>query len=142
MKNLISKNINMKSFAILVMSVMFIWSGINKILNFDKKVSVLEKKTGLPEMLCTIGMVGVIILELLGFVLLLEYFFKMPVLTKILEKFIKQEQLIRLILIAIIVFIIVVTLIYHPLNFERPIPFLTNLTILGAFIYIYDDMFN
>ena len=93
-------------------------------------------------MLCNIGMVGVIILELLGFILLLEYFFKMPVLTKVLEKFIKQDQLIRLILIAIILFIIVVTLIYHPLNFERPIPFLTNLTILGAFIYIYDDMFN
>lgn len=142
MKNLIGKNVNMKSFAILVMSVMFIWSGINKTLNFDKKVSVLEKKTGLPEMLCMTGMVCVIILELLGFILLLEYFFKMPVLTKILEKFIKQEQLIRLILIAIILFIIVVTLIYHPLNFERPIPFLTNLTILGAFIYIYDDMFN
>ena len=142
MKNLIGKNVNMKSFAILVMSVMFIWSGINKILNFDKKVSVLEKKTGLPEMLCMTGMVCVIILELLGFILLLEYFFKMPVLTKILEKFIKQEQLIRLILISIILFIIVVTLIYHPLNFERPIPFLTNLTILGSFIYIYDDMFN
>ena len=142
MKNLINKNVNMKSFAILIMSVMFIWSGINKVLNYDKKVSVLEKKTGLPEMLCNIGMVGVIILELLGFILLLEYFFKMPVLTKVLEKFIRQDQLIRLILIAIILFIIVVTLIYHPLNFERPIPFLTNLTILGAFIYIYDDMFN
>ena len=33
----------MKSFAILIMSVMFIWSGINKVLNYDKKVSVLEK---------------------------------------------------------------------------------------------------
>ena len=85
-----TKNINMKSFAILVMSVMFIWSGINKILNFDKKVSVLEKKTGFPNMLCNIGMVGVIILEIIGFILLLEYFFKMPVLTQLFEKFIKH----------------------------------------------------
>tara|TARA_B100000073_G_C23658191_1_gene543393 strand:- start:45 stop:473 length:429 start_codon:yes stop_codon:yes gene_type:complete len=142
MKNIINKNINMKSFAILIMSVMFIWSGINKIFNFDKKVSVLMKRTGFPELLCNLGMVGVIILEILGFILLLEYYFKIPILTKVLEKFINQEQLVKLILILVILFIIVVTLIYHPLDFERPIPFLTNLTILGAFIYIYDDLFN
>ena len=46
---------------------MFIWSGINKILNFDKKVKTLNKKIPfIPKFSCDIGMVMVIILEIIG----------------------------------------------------------------------------
>lgn len=133
--------INMKGFGILIISVMFIWSGINKILNFEKKVKTLVKKTGWPDGLCYLGMIGVIILEIVGVILLNEYFLDTKILTNITEMFIKQKQLIQLILITMILFIILVTIIYHPLDMNRPIPFLTNLTILGAFIYIYADLF-
>ena len=141
MKKLTNKKVDMKSFAILVISVMFFWSGVNKILHFDKKVETLVKKTGWPKTLCDLGMVGVILLETIGFIVLLEYFLNMPVLTKILNIFIPTTQLVQLILITVILFIILVTLIYHPLDVNRPIPFLTNLTILGGFIYIYADLF-
>ena len=142
MTKFLKKDVDMKSFSVLVMSVMFFWSGINKILNFDKKVETLVKKTGWPNMLCIFGMVGVILLETVGFILLLEYYLNMQLLTKLLSPLIGQRELIQLILITIILFIIVVTLIYHPLDVSRPIPFLTNLTILGAFIYVYADLFN
>lgn len=142
MTKFLKKDVDMKSFGILVMSVMFLWSGVNKILSFDKKVETLVKKTGWPVMLCIVGMIGVIILESIGFILLLEYYLNMPILTKLLSPLIGQRELIQLILITIILFIIVVTLIYHPLDVSRPIPFLTNLTILGAFIYVYADLFN
>ena len=131
----------MKSFAILIISVMFFWSGVNKITNFDKKVETLTKKTNWPRMLCKIGMLGVILLELVGFIILIEYYLNMPFILNVFKNIIHPEQLIQLIILTIILFIIVVTLIYHPLNYERPIPFLTNLTILGAFIYIYADLF-
>ena len=142
MTKFLKKDVDMKSFGILVMSVMFLWSGVNKILGFDKKVETLVNKTGWPIMLCTIGMIGVILLETVGFVLLLEYYLNMPLLTKLLSPLIGQREIIQLILITVILFIILVTLIYHPLDVNRPIPFLTNLTILGAFIYIYADLFN
>ena len=142
MTKFLKKDVDMKSFSILVMSVMFLWSGVNKILGFDKKVETLVNKTGWPIMLCTIGMIGVILLETVGFVLLLEYYLNMPLLTKLLSPLIGQREIIQLILITVILFIILVTLIYHPLDVNRPIPFLTNLTILGAFIYIYADLFN
>ena len=41
-----------KKYAILIASVMFLWSGTNKILNFDKKVSTLMKKTKLGHLKC------------------------------------------------------------------------------------------
>lgn len=141
MKKLILKKVDMKSFAMLVISVMFFWSGINKILHFEKKVETLVKKTGWPVTLCNLGMIGVILLESIGFIILLEYFFNMPLLTKLFNIFIPTTQLIQLILISVILFIILVTLIYHPLDVDRPIPFLTNLTILGGFMYIYADLF-
>ena len=33
-----------KSYGIIIASIMFIWSGIDKFLNFDKKITNLEKK--------------------------------------------------------------------------------------------------
>ena len=31
-------------------------------------------------------------------------------------------------------------MIYHPPNLERPIPFLSNLTTFGLFLYVYSDL--
>ena len=83
-------------------------------------------------------MLSVIRLELIGFILLIEYY--LHTILNVFKNIIHPKQLIQLIILTIILFIIVITLIFHPLNYERPIPFLTNLTILGAFIYIYADL--
>ena len=58
---------NMKKYGILLASIMFMWSGQNKIFNFDKKVATLMKKTNLNNDICNLGMILVILLEIIGF---------------------------------------------------------------------------
>ena len=133
-----------KKYGILIASVMFIWSGIDKINNFDKKVLTLMNKINLNENICMFGMILVILLEIVGFLFLNEYYFKMKKLYDLFKKinvFVKltQKQLIQIILILILLFIIVVTLIYHPPT-DKPIPFLSNLTYFGLFLYVYCDL--
>ena len=144
LKNMEFKN-SLKKYGILLASIMFIWSGQNKIFNFDKKVLTLVKKTNLDTNICIFGMVLVILLEIIGFLFLIEYYFKKSYLYNLFDKlniFIKisQKQLIQIILLLLLLFIIVVTIIYHPLNMEHPIPFLSNLTTFGLFLYIYSDL--
>ena len=140
------KNVNgLKKYSILLASIMFIWSGINKISNFDKKTLILIKKTNLHETICYTGMILVILLEIIGFLFLIEYFFQKNILYTLFSKiniFIKlsQQQLIQIILLILLLFLIVVTLIYHPFSKEHPIPFLSNLTTFGLFLYIYSDL--
>lgn len=136
-----------KKYGILLSSVMFIWSGYNKIPNFDKKVLTLHNKTNIDENLCILGMILVILLEIIGFFILIDYFFKLNLFYKYFNKFnifikLSYKQLIQIILLLILLFLIVVTLIYHPLDFKKPIPFLSNLTTFGLFLYIYSDFKN
>lgn len=140
-------NNSLKKYGIVLSSVMFLWSGINKIQNFDKKVLTLIKKTNLNNKLCEFGMILVILLEIVGFLLLIEYFLKSNILFNLFDKiniFIKlsQKQLIQIILLLLLLFLIVVTLIYHPFDMKHPIPFLSNLTTIGLFLYVYADLFN
>lgn len=133
-----------KKYGILIASIMFIWSGIDKINNFDEKVLTLMNKINIDQNICIFGMILVILLEIIGFLFLNEYYFKMKRLYNTFKKinvFVKltQKQLIQIILLLIILFIIVVTLIYHPPN-KKPIPFLSNLTYLGLFLYVYCDL--
>ena len=129
-----------KKIGILLASIMFIWSGINKIQNFDKKVSTLMKKTGLNTLICSTGMIGVIILEILGFIILNEYFFGINIISSLFTRYINKKTLVKVILLLLLLFLIVVTLIYHPYNSARPIPFLSNLTTFGLFLYVYNGM--
>lgn len=122
------------------MSIMFLWSGMDKIVKFNKKVSVLAKKIKLPHSIASIGMILVIILETIGFVLLLEYYCKKFILSSFIHPYIPPKELVKYILISILVFLIVVTLIYHPFDVKKPIPFLSNLTTFGAFLYLYGDI--
>ena len=140
-------DIDLKKYGILLASIMFIWSGTNKIFNFDKKVLTLIKKTNLNKHLCEFGMILVILLEIIGFLFLIEYFFKKNILYNLFTKInifieLSQKQLIQIILLLILLFLIVVTLIYHPFDMNHPIPFLSNLTTFGLFLYVYNDVFK
>lgn len=140
-------NRNTKRFGILLASIMFIWSGFNKIFNFDKKVKTLQGKIGLGTNICRFGMVLVIMLEIIGFLLLNEYFLKQSFFYNIFDKlnvFIKvsQEQLVQIILLLLLLFIFVVTIIYHPFDIKKPIPFFSNLTTFGLFLYVYTDIYS
>ena len=146
LKNLELDN-NMKKYSILLASIMFFWSGQNKIFNFEKKVSTLIRKTNLNQNLCNIGMILVILLEIIGFLFLLEYYFNINILYSIFNKInifidLTQKQLIQIILLLVLLFLIIVTIIYHPPSIKHPIPFLSNLTTFGLFLYIYIDLKN
>ena len=111
---------------------MFIYSGLTKIFNFTKKVNTLQKKTSLPYSLNVIGMILVIILEIVGSVLLLVDGFN--------KNTYVSKDIINMIYIQFMVFLVVVTMLYHHPGTSM-IPFLSNLTTLGAFAYIYSDKF-
>ena len=137
--------IDFKKYSIFLASIMFIWSGIDKIINFNKKVSTLSNKINLHPIICSIGMVLVILLEIIGFLLLVEYFFNLKIFYNLINKInifipLSQQTIIQIILLLILLFLITVTIIYHP-PWGKPIPFLSNLTIFSFFLYVYSDLF-
>jgi len=132
-------NKNTKKIAIVLTSVMFIWSGVNKVNNFEKKISTLVKKTGWPEWFSILGMILVILLEIIGFIILIDYFVESNVLTPILSNIIDKKKLTNIILLSVILFIALVTVIYHPPEAGKMIPFLNNLSLFGLFLYLYAD---
>ena len=136
-----------KKYGILLASIMFLWSGMKKILMFGTKVDVLSRKTSLSKIICQIGMILVILLELLGFMFIIEYYFKESLLYDAFSKInnivkLTQKQLIQVTLLLLLLFLVVVTLIYHPLDLKKPIPFLSNVTTFGLFLFVYCDLFK
>jgi hypothetical protein len=138
-------NDSLKKYGILLTSIMFIWSGINKIRYFSKKVETLSNKTNIHQYISTFGMCLVILLEIVGFLLLVEYFFGKRYLYNIIQKInifvnLSQQQLIQIILLMLLIFLVVVTYIYHPLDIRHPIPFLSNVSTFGLLLYVYSDL--
>ena len=117
---------------IVLFFIMFIYSGFGKILDFQKKTNGLTKKTNLPYPMNELGMIGVIILEIIGSLIIMSYFW-FPQIT---QKYIQKEY-IKYICQLFIAFMIVVTPLYHPPH-KQIIPFLSNLTTTGGFLLIYN----
>lgn len=107
---------------------MFIYSGFSKIKNFQKKVSILQSKTHLPHIINILGMFGVMALEVFGSLIMITHFYN-PKLLPI--------DLTKLVNILFILFLIVVTILYHP-PWDKKIPFLSNLTTLSGLLIIYE----
>ena len=117
---------------ILLFFVMFIFSGFRKIPNFKDLVSGLSKKTHLPSPINELGIVGVIILEIIGALILVGYFWFPQMILQYLSK-----RQVKYICQLFILFMIVVTPLYHPPH-KQIIPFLSNLTTTGGFLLIYN----
>jgi hypothetical protein len=128
-------NITIQKTAILLFFIMFIYSGINKIPKFNKLVSGLSKKTHLPSPINELGMIGVILLEIIGALVVVYYFwfgeFKFNSIKLI------SKEVVKYIILIFIAFMIVVTPLYHPPN-KAIIPFLANVTTTGGFLLIYN----
>lgn len=120
----------MKLIAIILFFTMFIYSGVSKILNFEKKVKTLENKTHLPHFINNLGMITVILLEIIGSIMMIIYFSNFKIIKK---------NYIKLINLLFLLFLIVVTLLYHPPT-DKMIPFLSNLTTFAGLLYIYSDL--
>ena len=125
-------NITIAKIGILFFFIMFIYSGFGKIMNFQKKTKGLAKKTHLPYPMNELGMIGVILLEIIGALIIVSYFW-FPQMT---QKYIKKEY-IKYICQLFIAFMIVVTPLYHPPN-KQIIAFLSNVTTTGGFLLIYN----
>lgn len=114
--------------------IMFIYSGYDKIIHFNDKIKSLDSKISkyikLPEILLKFGMILVIILEIIGPIIILSRMIlgkNSPNILKILS---------NITFVCYILFLIVVTLIYHPPN-DKIIPFLSNCTTLGGIILMF-----
>ena len=125
-------NITIAKIGILFFFIMFIYSGFGKIMNFQKKTKGLAKKTHLPYPMNELGMIGVILLEIIGALIIVSYFW-FPEMT---QKYIKKDY-IKYICQLFIAFMIVVTPLYHPPN-KQIIAFLSNVTTTGGFLLIYN----
>lgn len=121
-----------KKIAICLFFTMFIYSGIMKIFRFKKKVKFLQKKTKLPLLINQLGMIGVILLEIIGsLIIIVHYLYPQVKIPITLIKFIKS---------LFLIFLVVVTLLYHPPSKKVMIPFLSNLTTFGGLLYMFSDL--
>ena len=119
--------------AVLLFFVMFIYSGIMKIMGFAKKTKGLSNKTGLPYPMNELGMIGVILLEVIGSLIIVSYFWDLKEIFGIrLEK-----EYMKYLLKIYLLFLVVVTFLYHPPT-DKLIPFLSNVTTLGGLLLIYN----
>ena len=122
---------NINFLAILLFFIMFIYSGFTKIFDFNKTVNILKTKTNLPLIINQFGMICVIILEIFGSLILILDEYYPNIISKKITKFIY---------VIYMLFMIVVTLLYHPPG-KTIIPFLSNLTTFGGFLYIYNQKY-
>lgn len=120
-----------KSLSIALFFTMFIVAGFNKIGTFTPLVKDLQSKTSLPNMLCTLGILGTISLEIFGSLIIVinSFFYTFP------------ELLIHFTFISYLIFMVLITFIYHP-PFKQPQQFLKNLSIFAAIFYFYIDFFS
>jgi len=125
-------NITIPKIGILLFFIMFIYSGFGKILDFQKKCKGLTKKTNLPYPINELGMIGVILLEIIGSLIIMCYFW----FPEMIQKYIQKEY-IKYICLLFIAFMCVVTPLYHPPN-KQIIAFLSNVTTTGGFLLIYN----
>lgn len=117
--------------SVLLFFSMFIYSGVEKISNFDKKVQTLQEKlTNFPRLLLNIGMVLVIILEIFGPIIILTRLClnkNSPHILNILS---------NITLAFFVLFLVIVTFIYHPPSSNKMIPFLSNCTTLAGVLFL------
>ena len=113
--------------AIILFFIMFVYSGIRKIPNFVKNTKGLSKKTGLPFPMNEMGMIGVILLEIIGSLIIVYYFLGGNV----------SKEIVKKICEIYLLFLIVVTFLYHPPT-DKMIPFLSNVTTFGGLLLIYN----
>ena len=119
--------------AVLLFFSMFVYSGIMKVYGFAKKTKGLSKKTGFPYPINELGMLGVILLEVVGSLIIISYFWGLKDIFGIrLEK-----EYMKYLVQIYLLFLIVVTFLYHPPT-DKLIPFLSNVTTFGGLLLIYN----
>jgi uncharacterized membrane protein YphA (DoxX/SURF4 family) len=106
---------------------MFVMSGINKMLTFDKTVKNVQGKLNVTETISKLGVYLVILLEILAPLIIMYYII-----------FDKYKTYALYSVFGLIIFTIVVTMIYHPpkINYYDSIAFWANVSLLGGLLLL------
>ena len=120
----------------LLLLLMFVLSGVNKIFNYDKTVSSLSNKINpminLDTNLYKLVIVIVIILELVAPYIIIYNSYKN-----------KHDKYSLYSGYLLVLFTILATLIYHPLyinNYMKSLPFWSNMSLLGGLLLMTLDI--
>ena len=110
---------------------MFVMSGINKMLTFAKTVRNVKSKLNVNETISKLGVCLVILIEILA-PLVIMYYILMNKNKDTYKKYALYSVL------ALIVFTIIVTVIYHPpkINYYESIAFWANVSLLGGLLLL------
>lgn len=109
---------------------MFILSGYHKLITFNKTVDNFQTKINLPisSFIYQIIISLVIILELIAPIIIIYHFYSN-----------KIGYYAYIACISLIIFTILTTIIYHPLdpfNYYKSIPFWANISLLGGLLLL------
>ena len=120
---------NLLFIASLFITLLFFLSGFNKIKDFNQVTKGFVNKTKIPLFLAKIVILGVILLEIIAPLIITLYSYN---LNKSLYLYSKLS------LIALIIFTILATLIYHfPPIGSNYYSFMSNLSTIGGLILLY-----
>ena len=112
--------------------VLYVYSSYGKIIDVSGNAISLQKKTNLPINICTLGIIGVIILELFGSLFVIYSIYTG-----------KYKEYLYYTVWLFIIFNIVVSFIYHnPFEKKQLSGFLKNLSITGGFILLLEQVKN
>ena len=117
-------------FPAVLITLLFFFSGFEKIANFAKSSGKFAKKLGFPLLLAQLIIVGVIILEIVAPSVIATFFYTgNPTLV----------PYFKLAVMSLVLFTILATIIYHnPLkNKEKYYAFMSNLSTMGGLLALY-----
>lgn len=110
----------------LLVLLLFIFSGAEKMFNTSSTAKLLQSKCGLPLAMCTLIIAGVVILELVGSGIIVY-----SVSTN------SKKNLARLSIIGLVLFTVIATLLFH---MSEPPQILKNLSVIGGLTLLYDRL--
>ena len=124
---------------------LFISAGVNKIKTFNDQSLGLSKKLNISNTLGKLGISSAIFIELILSLVIILYFITVPYLKQYDKISSKTSEIINYIMIGIIslfiIFMITITIIYHPPRDDMGV-FLNRLTIIGGFGFLLAILVN
>jgi uncharacterized membrane protein YphA (DoxX/SURF4 family) len=116
----------------LLLTIMFVLSGLSKISNFDKTVNNVQLKLNVSPDLSKLGVLLVILIEVVAPVLIIYHLITQ-----------KIKPLALYSVWALIGFTCVVTLIYHQPDFStyyKSIAFWSNVSLVGGLLLLFEKL--
>jgi uncharacterized membrane protein YphA (DoxX/SURF4 family) len=120
----------MNSVSPILITAMFFLSGFHKLINFDKTVNNFKGKININvnEYIYKFIITSVVLLEILAPIIIVYYYTTG-----------KFKQFSNYAVYGLIIFTILATLLYHPLNindYYKSIPFWANISLIGGLLLL------